>query len=169
MHSRPDRHAWHVKSSCDSIVPWIIIYYLAKHDTTPACYRGLLCMPFSKRTYWNSSEVAVLSKMSTSAWQERATAYTSRTWAAVTSSQRHCRLETTDPLPLVFWVHHCFNCCLAPDFAVKPVTPCIRAGWTPRVVWQCSVLCKAEYARTWKCLFTDCVCSLESYQSKSCP
>ena len=33
-------------------------------------HRGLLRMPLSKRTLWSSSAVAVLSRMSTSAWRE---------------------------------------------------------------------------------------------------
>ena len=41
-------------------------------------------------------------------------------------------------------------------------------AWPLRLVGSGSVLCavKRGYTRTCKFLFTDCVCSLESYQSK---
>ena len=64
---------------------------------------GLLRTRFSRKTRWNSSEVSVLSRMSTSAWREKGPTCTiaSRAWAAVTPSPRDCRPVTTDTLPLV--------------------------------------------------------------------
>ena len=49
---------------------------------------GLLRTRFSRKTRWNSSEVSVLSRMSTSAWRERPNAH-----------NRFARLGGRDPFP----------------------------------------------------------------------
>ena len=68
-----------------------------------------------------------------------------------------------------------------PNFAVKTATPCTRAVQSVKsssmareeLLHGCAIIAstsspgsvKRGYARTCKCLFIDCVCSLESYQS----
>ena len=129
---------------------------------------GLLRTRFSRKTRWNSSEVSVLSRMSTSAWRERPNAH-----------NRFARLGGRDPFPKRlqagdYWYAPAgpsgsatvSTAAWPPDFAVKPAIPCTRAISVKSSTSSLAVFC-ALYTRS-KCLFTGCVCSLEPYQSKSC-
>ena len=126
------------------------------------------CARVSPKRHAGTLQKWLLSRMSTSAWRERPNAH-----------NRFARLGGRDLFPKRlqagdYWYAPAgpsgsatvSTAAWPPDFAVKPAIPCTRAVSVKSSTSSLAVFC-ALYTRC-KCLFTGCVCSLESYQSKSC-